>query len=139
MVKQSNQGNGLIGFVAGLCSPSQNRTRLGGGGDEIATSHVVMTRGCATCIAFSLQLRAPTPHSPRRLDAAPGPSPSKEDGTSQCHMCILDKKYLYSPSQAHECLFCDDRHEIDSMCRHLQCTSCIAAITFVLGSVEFTL
>ena len=31
-----------------------------------------------------------------------------------------------------------NRHEIDSMCRHLQCTSCIAAIPFDLGSVEFT-
>ena len=30
-------------------------------------------------------------------------------------------------------------HKIYSMFRHLQCTSCIAAIAFVLGSVEFTL
>ena len=30
-----------------------------------------------------------------------------------------------------------NEHEIYSMCRHLQCTSCIAAIAFVLGSVEF--
>ena len=30
-----------------------------------------------------------------------------------------------------------NRHEIYSMCRHLQCASCIAAIAFVLGTVEF--
>ena len=31
-----------------------------------------------------------------------------------------------------------NRHEIYPMCRELQCTSCIAAIASVLGSVEFT-
>ena len=31
-----------------------------------------------------------------------------------------------------------NRHEIYLMCRHLQCTSCIAAIAFFFGSVEFT-
>ena len=30
-----------------------------------------------------------------------------------------------------------NKHKIHSMCRHLQCTSCIAAIAFVLDSVEF--
>ena len=55
-----------------------------------------------------------TAPSPRALDAASGPSPTKRDahktgiGTSQCHMPILDGKYLYSPSQARECLFHDD-------------------------------
>ena len=113
MVKQPNQENGLISFVAGLCSPSQSPTKWGGG-DEITTRHVVITGGCALCIACSLQLPAP-PHTP--------PSPQMQHlvrllqkgmpketviGTSQCHMSILDKKYLYSPSQAHESLFHDD-------------------------------
>ena len=32
-----------------------------------------------------------------------------------------------------------NRHKVYSMCRFLQCTSCIAAVIFILNCVEFTL
>ena len=32
-----------------------------------------------------------------------------------------------------------NRHKMYSMCRHLKCPSCIAAIALLLGSDEFTL
>ena len=100
MVKQLDQGNGLNWFCGRVMFPLQESDQVGGGGDEITTCHVVMTGGCALCIACTLHLPAP-PHSP--------PSPymqllvrllhkemPKEAGigTSQCHMSILDRKWL---------------------------------------------
>ena len=58
-----------------------------------------------------------TAHSPRPLDAAPGPSPPKRDAKRNQHWYFpvpyvySRQKYLYSPSQAHECLFHDDSRQ----------------------------
>ena len=89
-----------------------------------------------------------TAHSPRPLDAAPGRSPSERDAKRKralvlpsaiClfwtrNFCIARVRLMSARS-----MMIQNRHEIYSMCRHLQCTSCIAAIAFVLSSVEFTL
>ena len=100
-------------FCGRVMFPLPESDQAGGGGVEITACHVVMTGGRTLCIACSLGLPAPL-HTP------PGPQMQllvgllqkgmpKETGigTSQCHMSIQDKKYLYSTSQVHECLFHD--------------------------------